>query len=467
MLSARILVVDDDLGIRETLEGVLTDEGHRVRTASTRTEALGLLRSHSVDLVLLDLKMPDVTGFDLLCEIRSAVPETPIVMLTAYGTIKTAVDAIKLGASDFVTKPFNLEELRRVIDGCCQPTDSDAGRHLQGGRGLRTIPPKPVFTKMVGTSDAMRQVYDIISRVAAHDVTVLITGESGTGKELVAEAIHDNSLRSEGPLVKLNCAALPETLLESELFGHEKGAFTGAGEQRAGRFELAESGTLFLDEISSTSPSMQAKLLRVLQEGEFERVGGKHVLHANVRIIAATNRDLKDLVERGLFREDLYYRLNVVPIELPAPRTQERYRPPRAAFHQRAERGIRQELRRGLRRRHGRPRGLPMAWKRARTRNVLAKAMLLGDEPYIRADDLLLEPFAAPQWPPTAHVPPTGNAKGSETSLSEREVIIRALQECRWNQSLAARKLGIHRNTLRIRMERFGVSGSRPPAGRR
>lgn len=465
MLSARILVVDDDLGIRETLEGVLTDEGHRVRTASTRTEALGLLRSHSVDLVLLDLKMPDVTGFDLLCEIRSAVPETPIVMLTAYGTIKTAVDAIKLGASDFVTKPFNLEELRRVIDGCCQPTDSDAGRRLQGGRGLRTIPPKPVFTKMVGTSDAMRQVYDIISRVAAHDVTVLITGESGTGKELVAEAIHDNSLRSEGPLVRLNCAALPETLLESELFGHEKGAFTGAGEQRAGRFELAESGTLFLDEISSTSPSMQAKLLRVLQEGEFERVGGKHVLHANVRIIAATNRDLKDLVERGLFREDLYYRLNVVPIELPPLRerksdigllVQHFIGELNAAFGK-SFAGVSDDAMDVL---------VDYLWPGnvRELRNVLAKAMLLGDEPYIQAVDLLLEPPAAE--PPMAHVPPAGSAEGSQASLSERDAIIQALQECRWNQSLAARKLGIHRNTLRMRMERFGVAGSRPPAGR-
>ena len=465
MLSARILVVDDDLGIRETLEGVLTDEGHRVRTASTRVEALGLLRSHPADLVLLDLKMPDVTGFDLLCEIRSAVPETPIVMLTAYGTIKTAVDAIKLGASDFVTKPFNLDEVRRVIRSCCQPTDSDAGRRLHGARGPHTIPPKPVFTKMVGASEAMRQVYDIVFRVAAHDVTVLITGESGTGKELVAEAIHHNSHRSEGPLVKLNCAALPETLLESELFGHEKGAFTGAGEQRVGRFELAERGTLFLDEISSTSPSMQAKLLRVLQEGEFERVGGKHVLHANARIVAATNRDLKDLVERGLFREDLYYRLNVVPIELPPLRerksdicllVQHFIGELNAAFGK-SFAGVSEDAMGIL---------VDYLWPGnvRELRNVLAKAMLLGDEPYIQAVDLLLEPPAAE--PPMAHVPPAGSAEGSQASLSERDAIIQALQECRWNQSLAARKLGIHRNTLRMRMERFGVAGSRPPAGR-
>jgi DNA-binding NtrC family response regulator len=466
MTSTRILVVDDDLGIRQTLEGVLTDEGHRVRTASTRAEALSSLRSHPADLVLLDLKMPDVTGFDLLCEIRSAAPETPIVMLTAYGTIKTAVDAIKLGASDFMTKPFNLEEVRRVIDGCCQSVDSDACRRLQSGRAPGAVPPKPIFSKMVGTSEVMRQVYDIIARVAAHDVTVLITGESGTGKELVAEAIHHNSHRGEGPLVKLNCAALPETLLESELFGHEKGAFTGAVEQRPGRFELAESGTLFLDEISSTSPSMQAKLLRVLQEGEFERVGGKHALHANVRVVAATNRDLKDLVERGLFREDLYYRLNVVPIELPPLR--ERRSDIGLLVHHfigelntafgKSFAGISEDAMNILA-------NYPWPGNVRELRNVLAKAMLLGDEPCIRAGDLLLGPFAAP--PTTVHVPAADDPIGSHTPLSERDVIIQALQECRWNQSLAAQKLGIHRNTLRMRMDRFGVSGSRPPAGRR
>lgn len=466
MTSTRILVVDDDLGIRQTLEGVLTDEGHRVRTASTRAEALSSLRSHPADLVLLDLKMPDVTGFDLLCEIRSAAPETPIVMLTAYGTIKTAVDAIKLGASDFMTKPFNLEEVRRVIDGCCQSVDSGICRRLQSGRAPGAVPPKPIFSKMVGTSEVMRQVYDIIARVAAHDVTVLITGESGTGKELVAEAIHHNSHRGEGPLVKLNCAALPETLLESELFGHEKGAFTGAVEQRPGRFELAESGTLFLDEISSTSPSMQAKLLRVLQEGEFERVGGKHALHANVRVVAATNRDLKDLVERGLFREDLYYRLNVVPIELPPLR--ERRSDIGLLVHHfigelntafgKSFAGISEDAMNILA-------NYPWPGNVRELRNVLAKAMLLGDEPCIRAGDLLLGPFAAP--PTTVHVPAADDPIGSHTPLSERDVIIQALQECRWNQSLAAQKLGIHRNTLRMRMDRFGVSGSRPPAGRR
>jgi len=282
----------------------------------------------------------------------------------------------------------------------------------------------------------------------------------------VAEAIHHNSHRGEGPLVKLNCAALPETLLESELFGHEKGAFTGAVEQRPGRFELAESGTLFLDEISSTSPSMQAKLLRVLQEGEFERVGGKHALHANVRVVAATNRDLKDLVERGLFREDLYYRLNVVPIELPPLR--ERRSDIGLLVHHfigelntafgKSFAGISENAMNILA-------NYPWPGNVRELRNVLAKAMLLGDEPCIRAGDLLLGPFAAP--PTTVHVPAADDPIGSHTPLSERDVIIQALQECRWNQSLAAQKLGIHRNTLRMRMDRFGVSGSRPPAGRR
>ena len=272
-----------------------------------------MLETRAFDVMLLDFKMPDCTGIELLARVKKIVPELLIIMMTAYGTVKVAVEAVKQGAYDFITKPFELEEMRMTIKKALEMK-----KLTQENKELRMmLKEKFIFKNIVGTSKKMQEVFEIIKKVVNYDVTILITGESGTGKELVAQAIHYNSPRRNKPFIKLNCAALPETLLESELFGYDKGAFTGAVTAKPGRFELAEGGTLFLDEIGDTSLNMQAKFLRVIQEKEYERVGGRQTLKADVRILAATNKDLKQEVEEKRFREDLYYRLNVVPIYLP------------------------------------------------------------------------------------------------------------------------------------------------------
>lgn len=311
--TTSILVVDDDEGIRDTLEAVLSEEGYQVAAASTGKAALELARGREFHLVLLDLRMPDMSGLEILPRLRSELPRAPIIIMTAYGTIKTAVEAVKQGAYDFVSKPFDLDEMRITIEKALAHE-----RLKMENERLRTmLEDELVFQEIVGRSAKMRAVFELIRKVANHDVTVLIVGESGTGKELVARAIHYNSSRRAGPFLKLNCAALPDALLESELFGYEKGAFTGAQMRKPGRFELADGGTLFLDEIGNMSPSMQVKLLRVLQEKEFERVGGKSTVKVDVRILAATNSNLRSEVAKGTFREDLYYRLNVVQICVP------------------------------------------------------------------------------------------------------------------------------------------------------
>lgn len=311
--ATSILVVDDDEGIRETLEAVLSEEGYQVAAAGTGRGALELAREREFHLVLLDLRMPDMSGLEILPRMRSELPRAPIIIMTAYGTIKTAVEAVKQGAYDFVSKPFDLDEMRITIEKALAHE-----RLKMENERLRTmLEDELVFQEIVGRSSKMRAVFELIRKVMNHDVTVLIVGESGTGKELVARAIHYNSPRRAGPFLKLNCAALPDALLESELFGYEKGAFTGAQVRKPGRFELADGGTLFLDEIGNMSPSMQVKLLRVLQEKEFERVGGKGTVKVDVRILAATNSNLKSEVAKGTFREDLYYRLNVVQIHVP------------------------------------------------------------------------------------------------------------------------------------------------------
>ena len=309
----KILVVDDEPLIRDLLRDILREEGYEVSVAKEGLSALKKVKREETDLVITDVKMPGLDGIKLLKEIKKVSPSTPVIVITAYGTIENAVEAMKKGAYDYITKPITPDQIKLVLQ--------KISRHknlLRENRYLRAeVNQKYNFEELVGESPGMREVYSMIDKVAKTKATVLIQGESGTGKELVARAIHFRSPRRERPFIKLNCAALPEDLLESELFGHEKGAFTGAVSRREGRFELADKGTLLLDEISETSSSFQTKLLRVLQEGEFERVGGTRTLKVDVRIIATTNRNLKKLVEEGKFRDDLYYRLNVLPIYLP------------------------------------------------------------------------------------------------------------------------------------------------------
>jgi len=308
-----ILIVDDEKNYLLVLQALLEDAGYEVITCDNASEALEVITSHDLDLVITDMRMPGVDGMEFLVQLRGLQPEIPVIMMTAYATVEKAVEAMKRGAFDYITKPFKNEELILTIRKALE-----MHRLKQQNRLLsQELQERFKFGNIVGKSKVMRQVYEIIEKVAQTRASVLITGESGTGKELIARAIHFNSPRSDKPFVSVNCSALPETLLESELFGHERGAFTGAVTRRKGRFELAHNGTLFLDEVGDMSPALQVKLLRVLQEMRFERVGGTATLQVDARLVAASNRDLKREVELGRFREDLYYRLKVVHINIP------------------------------------------------------------------------------------------------------------------------------------------------------
>jgi DNA-binding NtrC family response regulator len=308
-----ILVVEDDLRTRESLRQAMTRAGYRTHAAADGAGALATLEKESIDVLLTDVKMPGLDGIALLERVRADFPDTIVIVLTAFGTVDLAVEAMKKGAYDFLTKPIHLDKLETLLRHALE-----ARRLARENRELRLrLREASGLKHLLGRSAPMQRLRETIQQVAATDVAVLILGETGTGKELVAHAIHDGGARADRPLVEVSCAALPEALLESELFGHERGAFTGARDRRKGRFELAHGGTLFLDEVGDMSPETQAKLLRVLQEQEFERVGGTETIRVDVRIIAATNRELEDLVAEGAFREDLYYRLNVVPIHVP------------------------------------------------------------------------------------------------------------------------------------------------------
>ena len=310
---AKILIVDDDKSILELLSELLSENGHNIKTAEDGQTALRLIEDEFFEVMITDLVMPGMDGIELMEKVLKTSPYTKCIILTGYGTIKSSVEAIKKGAFDYITKPVSVSELLVTIENALKMNDLEKeNRYLRSE--LRRI---GGFENIVGTSRAMQKVFEMIEKVSYTDCTVLITGSSGTGKELVARAIHSHSNRSDRPFVVINCGAIPEELLESELFGHEKGAFTGAHKRRIGRFEMADGGTIFLDEIGEMSPSLQVKLLRVLQEREFERVGGIKPIKVDVRIIAATNRDLKVAIKEGKFREDLYYRLNVIPIHLP------------------------------------------------------------------------------------------------------------------------------------------------------
>ncbi|MDY6951692.1 MAG: sigma-54 dependent transcriptional regulator, partial [Thermodesulfobacteriota bacterium] len=308
-----ILIVDDEKNYLVVLSAFLTEEGYETLIAEEGQQALEILDSADIDLVLTDMKMPSMDGIALLRRIKEKSPDLPVVVMTAYGTVEKAVEAMQQGAFNFIQKPFQNETLKQIVDSAVATY-----RVVKENRRLvEALEDRYRFDNIVGKSKPLQDVFDVVQKVAHTKATVLITGESGTGKELIAKAIHFNSPRHDKPFVAVSCAALSETLLESELFGHEKGAFTGAIAMKKGRFELADGGTLFLDEIGEVPVSVQVKLLRVLEEMSFERVGGARTIAADVRLIAATNRALKAEVEQGRFREDLYFRLNVVHIELP------------------------------------------------------------------------------------------------------------------------------------------------------
>jgi len=445
-IDTPVYVVDDDASVREAVGSLIRSAGLRVQTFGSAQEFLAAPRAEVPSCLVLDLHLPGLSGLDLQQELANADVQIPIVFLSGHGDIPTSVRAIKAGALEFLTKPFAPEDLLNAIrDGIAQD------------RRLRAMPD---HVGVVGSSQPWRQVLGYATKVAPAETTVLLTGESGTGKEVVAHLIHRGSRRAEGPFVALNCAALPEALLESELFGYEKGAFTGAVSARAGRLEQAAGGTLFLDEVGEMSPAVQAKFLRVLQEREFQRLGGTRTLKADVRVIAATNRDLRAALASGAFREDLYYRLHVFAIRLPPLRE----RPediPELLEHfvtelgpvvlGRPAAGISREA-------HGRLLAYSWPGNVRELRNVLERALILSDGRLIKPEHVPLPPDAPSVTPLTLVVDREFPSHGVDLEARERELVERALRHAGQNKSKAARLLGLTRTKLYTRMQRFGLA---------
>lgn len=458
----RVLLIDDESRVRQSLKAVL-EPSYDILQAADAEEGLDVFRKEGPDLVLLDVILPGTDGLAVLQTLRSENRMTPVIMLTGTKSVKTAVDAMKLGAADYLSKPFDVEELRIVVDRALNSQELE--REVKQLRAQ--VLQRYAFHNLIGKSPAMQEIYAKIEQVADSRTTVLITGESGTGKELVAKALHYNSSRRERPFVALNCAALPETLIESELFGHEKGSFTDATARRVGQFELANSGTLFLDEIGDLSPMTQAKLLRVLQEREFTRIGGVQPIKVDVRIVAATNKNLDELVRKGQFREDLYYRINVIALYLPPLR----------------ERGE----------------DIPLLAK-----HFLSKRLEEEKRPHIEFSREAIELLTRYPWPGNVremenvieqaflwsqnasqitqeHLPSILKSDSRSSSLRddtlagrmslekavmefEREIILDALKRTNYVQTHAANLLGISRRMLKYRMDTLGIG--RPDNGR-
>lgn len=436
----RILLVDDEVAHLKTLERLFVKEGYEVETAEGGQEALDLVRATPVNLVITDLMMPDLDGLDLLKLVRTIRPETEVILMTAFGTVERAVEGMKEGAYDFITKPIKrntiLKSARQALERQALVAENrELKAQLAELKNARSI---------VGQSSSLRAALELVGQVASSDVTVLLTGESGTGKELFARMIFERSDRSNQPFVAVNCAALPESILESELFGYEKGAFTGASERKIGRFEAADGGTLFLDEIGELSPQVQVKLLRVLQESEFERLGANLPTQVDVRIIAATNRDLEEEMRTGNFREDLYYRLNVVNITVPPLRDRQEDVPLLAEHflslyrekNRREVHGFSTEALDALER-------YPFPGNVRELENVVERAVVLDKDGVVGVDDLPDQIVQTPSEQKTITIP-----LGTSLEEIERRVIKETLQMTEGDKKLAAKLLGIATRTI-------------------
>jgi DNA-binding NtrC family response regulator len=447
-----ILIIEDEAKMRRLLELNLGDDGFKTLSAGDAETGLKLLASEPVHLVLTDLRLPGISGLEFLQTAKQQTPGLPIVVMTAFGSVETAVEAMKAGASDYVLKPFSLAEMRMVVH-----KELDHSRLREENRSLReALGQKYSHPNIVAISSKMQEVLATVERVAPTNSTVLLGGESGVGKDLVARAIHEKSRRAAGPFIKINSTAIPENLLESELFGYEKGAFTGAANSKPGKFEMADRGTLFLDEIGDVPAATQVKLLRVLQEREFERLGGTRTIKVDVRLVAATNRDLRAALEDGTFREDLYYRLNVVPIDIPALRAHKEDIPGLAnLFLERFTKDSgRAEKIAGIS-----PAAMQLLvghyWPGnvRELQNVIERACALATGKQLEASDIQLDS------------PRNRNNAASDRFLPdgmtldqwEDEMIREALKRAGGNKSQAARLLGLSRNALRYRLSKIGI----------
>ena len=455
----KILVVDDEESHRIMLRAVLKEEGYRVTEAADGTDAVKAVETEAFDLILMDIRMTNMDGIEALTEIRKISPLVPVLIMTAYASVKTAVEALKAGAFDYVTKPLDIEELKILIEKGLEHyhlrTENLALKERIGDRFD--------FSRIIGRSAKMKTLLDTLAMVAPSDATVLIMGESGTGKEVIANAIHHNSPRAGQPFIKVSCAALPETLLESELFGHEKGAFTGAVARREGRFQLAHRGTIFLDEVGEMSPALQTKLLRVLQEKEFEPLGSARTIKVDIRVIAATNKDLEKEVKEGRFREDLYYRLNVVPITMPPLRERKEDIPPLADHFLAVYREKNRKPIKGI---SGKALDLLVRYdwpgNIRELENCIERAVIMAREEMITPVD----------FPPQIQMlSGEGEKEGSAIpygmSLAEmeRELIVKTLAETGGNRTRASEILGINRRTLQNKLKEYGLN-TPPPIDR-
>ena len=464
MAAGRILVVDDEKNITFVIQAVLEKAGYEVVPYNDSAEALEAIGSEDFDAVVTDLYMPGPGGMDILDHCRKNHTELPVVIITAYGTVESAVAALKRGAFDFVTKPFDQVELLNVIRKATQTHQRRQSEPLSIGTAPEASGPAVSISSIIGTSQEMQEVFKVISKIAASPSTVLVWGESGTGKELVAFEIHRNSGRAEKPFIKINCAAIPATLIESELFGYERGAFTGAISSKPGRFELAHEGTLFLDEVAEMPLEMQVKLLRVLQEQEFERVGGVNTIKVDVRIITATNKDLEAEVKLGRFREDLFYRLNVVPIHLPPLRDRKEdidllVRFFLKQFNEKLKKGIMTVTPDAMAalRSHSWPGNI------RQLENVLERMVLMAEGNRLGVEDLP-EEVAVSAGLLTPAGEPTGEGAFSfkqivkrQTQSVERDLIETALEETGGNVTRAAEKLGLSRKGLQLKLKELGL----------
>jgi two-component system, NtrC family, response regulator AtoC len=449
MRAATILVVDDEQLIRWSLASRLQDEGYRVLEAETATDALKRFREGGVDLVLLDYKLPDGDGLDVLRQIKTSSPDTLVILLTAHSSIELAVAAMKQGAHHYANKPFNLDEIVLLVEKALETTQ--LRREV---RALRSSQAQPYsLDRIVGDSDAMVAVRMLLKKIAASPAsTVLLTGESGTGKDLAAKVLHYASDRATKSFMNITCSALPENLLESELFGHERGAFTGADRQKRGLFETADGGSVFLDEIGEMVPALQAKLLRFLEEKTFKRVGGAVDIRVDVRVIAATNRKLEEEVRQGKFREDLYYRLNVLPIPLPALRERAKDIPLLLKYYidafntefKKRVQGIAPDAMQRLQA-YGWPGNI------RELRNAIERAMLLGEGTMLTVDDFAMTSGQRGRLTEGVELP----ANGVDLEQLERSLVVQALERSGWNQTRAATLLGLNRDQIRYRIEKF------------
>lgn len=455
MIAANILIIDDEPLMRMSIGDALRADGCSVTETGLGTEGMNLIKGNGFDIVITDFRLTDTDGLEVLKAAKRQSPETMVILITAFGSIDNAVEAMKHGAYDYLTKPFPMDELLMMVKRVMRLKNLEEENRLL----KEQVEGRYDLSGIISRSDVMRGVLERVKTVAETDTTVLILGESGTGKELVANALHYNSHRKNGPFIKISCAALPDTLLEAELFGYEKGAFTGAVRQKKGRFELADKGTIFLDEIGEVSPAVQVKLLRVLQEKEFDRLGGTGTTPVDVRVICATQRDLKQEVQKGAFREDLYYRLNVVPVMLPPLRDRKadilllagHFLKTFTARHKKAIRGFSAGAEEFLLR-HGFPGNI------RELENAVERAVVLARGDLVERRDLADEENAA-------DVPEAHGSLSKAVKEFERRFILKALGEAKGNKGLAAKVLGISRKTLWEKCKLFDITVQGEDAG--